>query len=86
MEKERKTLEGWEAPCEAFDYGKLRREAEAECAAIKGRLEILNGQTFRETERELLRRQEVRMLTDIYYEQLHLARLFAAKVNQLAAK
>ncbi len=81
MEEAKKTLEGWEAPCAHFDYEKMRREAEAECAAIKGRLEALNSQAYRDAELELLRRQEVRMLTDIYYEQLHLARLFAAKAK-----
>lgn len=81
MEEARKTLEGWAAPCVHFDYEKMRREAEAECEAIKGRLELLNRQVYREAELELLRRQEVRMLTDIYYEQLHLARLFAAKAK-----
>ena len=42
----------------------------------------MNAQRPRTAEQELLRRREVRLLTDMYYEQRSNARLFAAKARQ----
>lgn len=67
---------GWEAPCAAFDYGKMAREAERECRNLKKRMDALKELGPLDAEEELVRRRELRMLTDIYYEQRHLMRLF----------
>ena len=60
---------GWRAPCAAFDYEKMEREAKEECEAVRARLEHKKHEKAHTAEQELLRRREVRILTDIYYEQ-----------------
>ena len=60
---------GWRAPCVAFDYEKMEREARQECEAVRVQLERKKREKASTAEQELLRRREVRMLTDIYYEQ-----------------
>lgn len=60
---------GWRAPCASFDYEKMEREAKEECEAVRARLECKKQEKASTAEQELLRRREVRILTDIYYEQ-----------------
>lgn len=60
---------GWRAPCVPFDYEKMEREAKRECEAVHELLERKKREKAPDAERELLRRREVRILTDIYYEQ-----------------
>ncbi len=73
---------GWKAPCEAVDFRKLERQALREAEAIEGRLESLKRQAPGNAEQELLRRWEVRMLTDMRYEQKSNARLFSEKAKE----
>lgn len=73
---------GWAAPCAAFDYGKMEREAQRECGLLKGRLQALKEQETKDAEQELLRRREVCLLTDIYYEQRHNAQLFRQRAQR----
>ena len=60
---------GWRAPCAHFDYEKMEREAKEECEAVRAQLERKKYEKASTAEQELLRRREVRILTDIYYEQ-----------------
>ncbi len=73
---------GWEAPCVSFDYGKMEREAQRECEILRGRLQMLKDRKTKDAEEELIRRREVCMLTDIYYEQRHKARLFHKRAGE----
>lgn len=73
---------GWVVPAEPFDYRNFERTALDQQAAIKGLLDKLKAERPRTAERELLRRRELRLLTDMYYEQRSNARLFAAKAQQ----
>ena len=67
---DRKTgIGGWRVPCAAFDYEKMAREAREECEAVRAQLERKKHEKTTTAEQELLRRREVRILTDIYYEQ-----------------
>lgn len=76
------TAVSWQAPRQAFDYREMEAAAEAERQTLKTLLDRLNAQRPRTAEQELLRRREVRLLTDMYYEQRSNARLFAAKARQ----
>lgn len=75
---------GWRAPCLPFDYEKMEREAASECAAIHDRLERLKRWKAPDAERELIRRREVRILTDMYYEQRGNALMLAEKKKERA--
>lgn len=82
MEKDCRTVGGWEAPCAPFDYGKMEREAQRECDILKQRLDVLKKERVEDADREFLRRREICMLTDIYYEQRHQARLFQKRAQE----
>lgn len=82
MMSEHGRIGGWQAPCAAFDYGKMEREAQKECEVLEKRLRDLKSQKGRDAEAELVRRREICMLTDIYYEQRHQARLFHKRAGQ----
>ncbi len=73
---------GWDVPCEPFDYRKMEREARQECEAIRDRLQRLKRQEAADADRELIRRRDIRILTDMYYEQRSNIRLFEAKARQ----
>ena len=73
---------GWKAPCRSFDYRKMERDALGECEVLKARLDALKREKPKDAEKELLRRREVCMLTDIYYEQRHQARLFHKRAEE----
>lgn len=73
---------GWRAPCVAFDYEKMERDARRECEAVRAQLERKKREKASTAEQELLRRREVRMLTDIYYEQRGNALTLAAKKRE----
>lgn len=77
---------GWRAPCAAFDYEKMAREARQECEAVRAQLERRKHEKVKTAEQELLRRREVRMLTDIYYEQRGNAIVLEQKVEERAKK
>ncbi len=72
----------WQAPRADFDYRAMEQTAESERRTLKALLDRLKRQRPRNGEQELLRRREVRLLTDMYYEQRSNARLFAAKARQ----
>lgn len=74
--KETGTVGGWKAPCAPFDYEKMEREAQRECDILQARLRKLKSSRPADAEQELIRRREVCLLTDIYYEQRHKVRLF----------
>ncbi len=76
---------GWSAPCEPFDYRRLEETARRECQRVRERLELLKQEKPRDAERELLRRREVRLLTDMYYEQRSNAILFREKAERREA-
>lgn len=69
MKQGSETLCGWRAPCVAFDYAQLERIALHECEVLKERLELAKKRRTRTAEQELMRRREVRVLQDMYYEQ-----------------
>lgn len=77
---------GWCAPCAAFDYEKMEREAEREREAVRERLEQKKREKSPNAERELLRRREVRLLTDMYYEQRGNALALAEKKLERQAR
>ncbi len=74
---------GWAAPCEPFDYRGLEKEARQEYEAIRSRMDILKQEKPQDQERELLWRRELRILTDMYYEQKHMAGLFQQRAEYL---
>ena len=76
------TTAAWAAPRQSFDYRAMAATAEAERQTLKSLLDRAKAQRPRTAEQELLRRREVRLLTDMYYEQRSNARLFAAKAAQ----
>lgn len=76
------TVCGWKAPCAPFDYRKMEREALRECGLLQDRLRALKQARVKDAESDLLRRREVCMLTDIYYEQRHNARLFHRRAEE----
>lgn len=69
---------GWQVPCVPFDYRGWEAGALAQQEAIRARLDRLKAERPRRGEQELIRRREIRMLTDMYYEQRSNARMFAA--------
>ncbi len=76
------TVGGWKAPCRSFDYRKMERDALGECKALKARLDALKAEKPKDAEKELIRRREICVLTDIYYEQRHQARLFCQRAEE----
>lgn len=77
-----KAVYGWDAPCVPFDYRKMEQEARRECDRLQSRLRALKQTRAKDGEEELLRRREICMLTDIYYEQRHNARFFRRRAEE----
>lgn len=77
-----RTLGGWHAPCATFDYRKMEREAQQECNVLQQRLKELKARRPKDADTDLLLRREISVLTDIYYEQRHQARLFHRKAEE----
>lgn len=75
----------WRAPIEPFPYGDMAQVAGAEAATLRRLLDRLRRERPACAERELLRRREIRLLSDMYYEQRRNARLFAGRAAQRAA-
>ena len=73
---EKKTIGGWDAPCETIDYRKLAESARQQCEFLRARLWELNHGPLARRETELSRRRTVRILTDMYYEQKSNCKLF----------
>lgn len=82
MKEKSGQIGGWEAPCAPIDYRKLEQAARQECAVLKGCLERLKREPLREGEKELVRRREIRMISDMYYEQRSDIRLFQARADR----
>ncbi len=85
MNRQETQIGGWSAPCEPFDYRQLEETARRECQRVHERLELLKREKPRDAERELLRRREVRLLTDMYYEQRSNVALFREKAERREA-
>lgn len=77
------TIGGWNAPCEAIDYGKLAENARQQVELLRNRLHELNSSRLQQGETELARRRTVRILTDMYYEQKSYWALFAQRAERL---
>lgn len=73
---EKKTIGGWDAPCETIDYEKLAENAQKLCDSLRIRLSELNHSPLEPGETALARRRTVRILTDMYYEQKSYWKLF----------
>lgn len=80
-----RTLGGWRAPCTTFDYRKMEGEAQQECNVLQQRLKELKACRPKDADTDLLLRREISVLTDIYYEQRHQARLFHRKAEEREA-
>ncbi len=76
------TVGGWKAPCAAFDYREMEGEARRECQSLRERLRELKARKVKDAEADLVRRREVCILTDIYYEQRHQERLFRKRAEE----
>lgn len=79
----KQTVGGWDAPCEAIDYGKLAENARQQVELLRNRLHELNNSRLQQGETELARRRTVRILTDMYYEQKSYWALFAQRAERL---
>ena len=80
----KKTIGGWDAPCEAIDYEKLMETARQQCDSLRCRLSELNHSRLQPGETELARRRTVRILTDMYYEQKSNLKLFQLRAEKTA--
>ena len=78
----KQTIGGWNAPCEAIDYGKLAENARQQVELLRNSLHELNGSRLQRSETELARRRTVRILTDMYYEQKGYWTLFAQRTER----
>lgn len=78
----KQTIGGWNAPCEAIDYGKLAKNARQQVELLRNRLHELNSSRLQRSETELARRRTVRILTDMYYEQKSYWALFAQRAER----
>ncbi len=79
---ENRGIGGWRAPCAPFDYREMEKDACRECEAIRAGLERLQKEKPKTQERELIRRREICILTDMYYEQKSASRLFHDRACQ----
>ena len=74
-------IAGWKAPCGPVDYRAMARAAQQECNALQALLARLEAHPSRNADLELHRRRQVRVLTNMYYEQLGLLRLFVERAG-----
>ena len=81
---DKKTIGGWDAPCEAIDYGKLMENAQRQCDSLRARLAELHHSPLEPGETALSRRRTVRILTDMYYEQKSNWKLFQQRTQKKA--